>query len=278
MIQNSTWSHLRQVWPRFPSTGWDHWLRHGSGLRPRECIVPEVSRTHHFDTSGTNVKAGSELAKKLERMATSRLPPKQLGDLSYLLHDDYEAKLMELARGAKLISGSQLGGLKGNEVYLLPYIRSEYSTLAKQLQISVAQPRTAHRGVIITRHPTSLALIILADRMNSQATVLPESERRHPDPGQRVQKAQAGESCDKLCQRLGMRCMDAELEYVNNCAAMLREFPCEEGCGHQVGKEIPCYVHDPSRDTAKQCLVTDDAVPSCAASHPATMRLCACVP
>ncbi|CAE8618991.1 unnamed protein product, partial [Polarella glacialis] len=146
MIQNSTWSHLRQVWPRFPSTGWDHWLRHGSGLRPRECIVPEVSRTHHFDTSGTNVKAGSELAKKLERMATSRLPPKQLGDLSYLLHDDYEAKLMELARGAKLISGSQLGGLKGNEVYLLPYIRSEYSTLAKQLQISVAQPRTAHRG------------------------------------------------------------------------------------------------------------------------------------
>lgn len=40
-------------------------------------------------------------------------------------------------------------------------------------------------------------------------------------------------------------------------------FPCENGCGHQVGLEIPCYVHDPSIDTALQCLITDDAIPTC---------------
>lgn len=43
-------------------------------------------------------------------------------------------------------------------------------------------------------------------------------------------------------------------------------------------QEIPCYVHEGQRDTGKQCLVTDDAVPICSAKNQATTRLCSCVP
>ena len=55
---NDTWSILAPEWPKFPSTGWDHWLRHGvPSLRFRDCVAPEVPRSKHVDNKGTNVKA-----------------------------------------------------------------------------------------------------------------------------------------------------------------------------------------------------------------------------
>merc|ERR1712194_971947 len=92
MIRNDTWASIRGIWPWNPSTGWDHWMRHASGLRPRECVVPEVSRTHHFGEQGTNVKKGSKLAKTLARMAVSQLPSGQLQDVAYLLEANYESQ------------------------------------------------------------------------------------------------------------------------------------------------------------------------------------------
>merc|ERR1719512_409338 len=104
MIRNDTWEKLRGVWPRFPSTGWDHWLRHGSGLRPRECIAPEVPRTHHFDARGTNVKKSSKVFKLLEQMVQSKLPTGVIGgNLTYLLRDNYEAELQQMFRSAKVM-------------------------------------------------------------------------------------------------------------------------------------------------------------------------------
>ena len=44
-----------------------------------------------------------------------------------------------------------------------------------------------------------------------------------------------------------------------------------------MGNELPCYVHDRERDTALQCLMSDEAKPSCDAKHPSTSRLCVCV-
>merc|ERR1719355_414566 len=100
MIRKNVWDEIKGKWPRFPSTGWDHWLRHGSGLRPRECIAPEVSRTHHFAEHGVNVNNGPEKAR-LESMVTASLPREQLGDLSYLLKDRYDADMRQRLSGAQ---------------------------------------------------------------------------------------------------------------------------------------------------------------------------------
>lgn len=281
MMRNDTWDRLREIWPRWPSTGWDHWLRHGSGLvyngEARECIFPEVPRTHHFDTSGTNVHAGSALAAMLERMVLSTLGVGQLGDLSRMLHDAYEEGLKELAGMAQMQSFKKLINLDPKKIYLVPYLREDYKDLARSIGICPSQPRTAHRGVIITRHPDSLAVMILADRRKS-FNVLPDSQLDKPHPNIIVDKAQPGQSCSQFCTGIGGRCHDKMLEFVNTCAKLRTYFPCESGCGHQVGQEIPCYVHDTSRDTAQQCLVTDDVMSVCTASHPSTTRLCACVP
>lgn len=61
-VGNDTWSMLAPEWPNFPSTGWDHWLRHGvPSLRFRDCVAPEVPRSKHVDNKGTNVKAGTRV-------------------------------------------------------------------------------------------------------------------------------------------------------------------------------------------------------------------------
>eukprot|EP00929_Paragymnodinium_shiwhaense_P098338 TRINITY_DN59821_c0_g1_i1.p1 TRINITY_DN59821_c0_g1~~TRINITY_DN59821_c0_g1_i1.p1 ORF type:complete len:719 (-),score=137.52 TRINITY_DN59821_c0_g1_i1:301-2457(-) len=288
MMRSDTWKLVGQHWPRFPSTGWDHWMRHGSGLilnsgQKRECIVPEVPRTHHFGTKGTNVHAGNSVAAMLERLALSNLPAGELGDLSYLLKDQYEGHLKSMLEGAETVRGGAAAlmamRLEAGKTYLVPYVREEYKDLATKLQIISSQPRTAHRGLIVTFRAagSGRATIALVDRRQGGAW-LPEAEIWKPNPRRKVAVASPGESCDKFCGRQSMRCEDKELEFVNKCMELRKVFPCEDGCGHQVGQELPAFVHDKTRDTARQCLVTDDVMSLCRNACPATTRLCVCVP
>lgn len=280
MIQKDTWLQIQGKWPRWPSTGWDHWFRRGAGLRPRECVAPEVSRTFHFDEAGTNVKKKSALAKMLKRMATSKLPPGQLGDVSYLLRHEYEPRLKELLSSAELVEKGKVSkNLPTGHTYMVPYIREDYADLAKKLNIFPSIPRTARRGLIITFAPWSRDVFLLVDRRQSE-DILPAEQVLRPDPDRLVGPAVPGESCTDFCRSKDMRCRASELEFVNTCDEMRKVFPCAEGCGHQVGDEIPCHVHDAKRDTAFQCLVGDGGVPKswCESRNAATTRLCVCVP
>ncbi|CAE8672674.1 unnamed protein product, partial [Polarella glacialis] len=239
MIRKDTWASIRGIWPRFPSTGWDHWLRHGSGLRPRDCIAPEVPRTHHEDEQGTNVRTGSEIAKLLARMATSTLPHGQLGDVSYLLNDRYEAHLHGILKDAPVLSGlAQLDSIAGPDsdaerYYILPYVREDFKLFAKRLLLYPGQPRAARKGLVLSRLPHSPKVwVALVDRRQGQG-LLPEAERWQPRPGQQLLAAQPGESCDGACQRLGaLRCEARQLEFANSCGALRGFFACEEGCGN----------------------------------------------
>jgi len=57
MIKASLWKEeLAAVWPDFPSTGWDHWIRSEARVhKHRECVFPEVPRVQHIGIEGTNV-------------------------------------------------------------------------------------------------------------------------------------------------------------------------------------------------------------------------------
>merc|ERR1712113_63347 len=184
-----------------------------------------------------------------------------------------------MLQGAKLLQPSEVAtGLPSGFTYLVPYVREDYEGIAKKLNIFTGMPRTAHHGLVITFAAWSRDIVfVLVDRRRGEG-VLPDEQlwRLHPD--QQTSKAGPGESCDQFCGSIHKKCTTRDLEFANTCEALKREFPCEEGCGHQVGNEIPCYVHDGTRDTALQCLVTDAGVPSCSHRNSATTRLCVCVP
>jgi hypothetical protein len=88
--------------------------------------------------------------------------------------------------------------------------------------------------------------------------------------------AEPGVSCTSACAAMGGRCEERELEWGNSCAALARHFPCEAGCGHQVGPELPAYASAKDLDTYRQCLTSDIAVSTCDAKYAKTRRLCTC--
>ena len=125
---------------------------------------------------------------------------------------------------------------------------------------------------------TYMTSLYRTNHCQATASFLRPEETIALDPTAIVLAATRGESCMAACSRSGKRCAPELMQFANDCAKLRTLFPCEAGCGHQVGWDIPCYVADASRDTAKQCLVTDGAVPfKCDAKHEATRRACVCM-
>jgi hypothetical protein len=96
-------------------------------------------------------------------------------------------------------------------------------------------------------------------------------------PGAEFLNGQRGQSCEDRCRRANKKCEDGQLEFANDCGRLMAAFPCEGGCGHQIGDEIPAYVPDRGADTFGQCLTTEQKMPKCRATHRSTARLCVCL-
>ena len=147
--------------------------------------------------------------------------------------------------------------------------------LPRALPLWPAHARCAHAGVV--RTTIAGTTVLLVDR-RAGARWLPAAERIERRADARTIAARApGVSCDRACEAEGMRCDEAQLQFANTCAELRSHFPCEHGCGHQLGDEIPCYVTDRARDTSLVCLHSD-VVSKCAAAFRSTTRLCVCVP
>jgi hypothetical protein len=294
MIKRQLWvDELSKVWPNAATTGWDHWMRLDGVSKGRECVVPEVSRVRHIGSSGTTVNdPGNHL---YSRFAVADVPPAALtvlggGRSSGLASSDYDFAISQLftslqgeetpritiSKAASLYHAT-LSGVRDpagvHTRFVVPYQREEWEQLKFGFGFITGQPRATHKGAIVL-HLSGVTLV-LADRR--KCAWLRPNEKLLPDPKLQPVAGLQGETCDHACSRLGKRCQDAQIEFVNSCAALAAVFQCANGCGHQVGLEIPCEVVDPNKDTYGQCLTTDEGSPTCRSSFVASRRLCACI-
>ena len=62
MIHRSMWTEvLRHEWaPSVGNYNYDHWLRDTLSVKNLECVVPQVSRTHHIGDFGTHVRGKAQ--------------------------------------------------------------------------------------------------------------------------------------------------------------------------------------------------------------------------
>mmetsp|Transcript_13347 Transcript_13347/g.43619 ORF Transcript_13347/g.43619 Transcript_13347/m.43619 type:complete len:609 (+) Transcript_13347:29-1855(+) len=290
MITGRLWrEELAGKWPAKASTGWDHWMRLSSVSLGRECIRPDVPRTRHASPSGTNVKDN----KPFEAFAFERTGVHTFGELHGLLRPMYDAMLGRLLAAPThkwpgpvrlTMTGSAipwLQGLAAGETLVLTYTRETYRRVASALGLWKESPRGTHNGTIVLRTPAQATLILADER---KCPWLVPSMALAPMDGFVETPALPGVSCDGACagQRgvdgQPMRCDTTQLEFSHTCEALARAFACEAGCGHQVGAELPAYVHDRSLDTFQQCLVSDISLATCDAAYAKTSRLCRCVP
>jgi hypothetical protein len=172
------------------------------------------------------------------------------------------------------------------------FTREQYARVAEALDLWPSEPRAIHevrpplRERAFGGSPTALAQGVIRARRGDQQILLVDrrlgrqflndEEALVLSPRAQFVTAKQGSSCADACLSQGKTCSGEDLEFANNCEALLRAFPCEAGCGHQIGTEIPCYVTDSLAATFQQCLVTDAAISNCAASHRSTSRLCVC--
>ena len=281
MIEAATWRELRERWPAAPTTGWDHWMRLSATSRGRECVVPRINRSRHANARGTNVLDN----RPFERFAFERSGVNDFGDLSYLLRPSYEAAFESTVRDARRRDWpAAWGGAVGqgaaqkwlgsvSTVEVLLYTREQYRELAKPLGIWAEAQRATHNGTI-SLQTASGGTLLLADRR--RCPYLEREEQLRPEPTDRPIAAAAGVSCVDACRDAGGACDPSTLEWGNSCEMLRAHFPCEAGCGHQVGPELPAYASSSSLDTYQQCLVSDIAVSKCEAKYAKTRRLCFC--
>jgi len=279
MTERSRWQDVKSLWSRAPTTGWDHWLRRYMALLHKQCIYPEVPRTRHIGT-GTNVGEAEEAAV-YSRMVLADLAPGELGNGSHLLPDVYAAAMRSLVDSSQVVQLSAIGrqpsSLSTEGPFLVSIARDEYSLLAPLLGLWPREYRGAWSGLLVVRaSPQNGADLIIADRYLA-AAFLPRHLRVEPALSLQIVNADPGATCDEACSSLGLACDETQLQFVNSCHHMLRAFPCEGGCGHEVGDDLPAYVHDVAMATAGQCLLFDSGSPKCDRGHPSTTRLCGCV-
>ena len=223
-------------------------------VKGRECVAPEINRSRHASSRGTNVLDN----KPFERFTFETVGVESYGDLSYLLHGAHEQAFSSAVRAAKRVEWPSIWGgatakdtamrwvadLPSAQPTLLLYTREQYKDLAKPLGLWGENPRAFHNGTIAL-HPPSGGQLILADRRPRPISSRARGCCRRP-------------RCDSLRRRRGVMrqacrrrpgCDAHQLDGATR-AAMARFFPCEAGCGHQVGPELYYARRPPWTHTA----------------------------
>eukprot|EP00439_Symbiodinium_sp_Y106_P051629 s3528_g6.t2 len=73
MLLRRAWLEVRKAWPIAPTMGWDYWMRVAFRAAGKECIVPQVSRSHHAAAKGSSVSTAKQI-RLFEAMAFSDVP------------------------------------------------------------------------------------------------------------------------------------------------------------------------------------------------------------
>ena len=275
MVGKETWERfLAPDWPTAPTTGWDHWVRTASSVRQRPCYFPEVPRVRHAATARSSNVLPKE-AQRLERFAFFQGEKSPLQPLPEDFDASYDRDLATLVKTAPRASVGSLRGQSGTVVVLARF-PEDLRPLAKALALWPSDLRGSYHGVVQARRPGGLVVLVVDRRT---CDWLPPSEQiRFPQDAEIRPARAAGTSCSTVCSGAHLQCKDDLLRFIDDCDFLRSHFPCDNGCGHQLGFELPAFVvgDEPTRG---QCLASNHAtLQTCDAFHPATKRLCACVP
>mmetsp|Transcript_26940 Transcript_26940/g.104618 ORF Transcript_26940/g.104618 Transcript_26940/m.104618 type:complete len:272 (-) Transcript_26940:1267-2082(-) len=271
-------------------------------MRGRSCVFPEVSRIFHFWSKGTNV-ARSEYDKIFSKIVLQQSAVVDYGNLEYLIEEYYQREIAEAVREGKRVRHvahlprASTPFKSQSKSLVLLYKREEYyGTVAKRLGI-IPQPRGSYKGTHGSRRETKPVLSSLTCGCLAGVTILRDGgtyillvdvrkcpflsaeEKLAPASNVTYVAAELNQSCTAACEEKKTTCSSAELEFANDCAKLKEHFPCEGGCGFEVGKDLPAYVSKEADTllTRGQCLITGGPALNCAASSRFTRRLCACI-
>ncbi|XP_074595619.1 protein O-linked-mannose beta-1,2-N-acetylglucosaminyltransferase 1-like isoform X2 [Brevipalpus obovatus] len=84
---------------------WDMWMRLPEIRKSRECVVPDISRTYHFGSSGLNMNSFFH-DTYFKKHAFNRIPHVKLKDIDSVKRNNYEQTIHNLLRKATVLDHS----------------------------------------------------------------------------------------------------------------------------------------------------------------------------
>ncbi|OLP79570.1 hypothetical protein AK812_SmicGene40128 [Symbiodinium microadriaticum] len=229
---------------------------------------------------------GDQADKKVEVAE----PCAQFGNVSYLVAEDYDAWHRQAVAKAPRLDLKELKAQNGKPfkklpkvLHVVPYVHEEFLQYAEAAGLSPrntkgsipADVRSEHYGTVVGRIVSQQVPLLMVDKRSQLGLLRPEEQLRFNVNFEVVPGSQ-GKSCVEVCQSRNAKCDKQQIYFLNDCNLLKKHFPCEAGCAHQVGKELPVYVPDPAQSTKGQCLITFISPATCEAKHKSTSRLCPC--
>lgn len=102
----------RELEPRWPAPSqphdWDMWIRTEPVRRGRECLIPDVSRTYHFGSQGTNINSYFQQQYFSKHAFNRRRQSGHFGQLAELARAPYERLLERTLAEARVYGGAEL--------------------------------------------------------------------------------------------------------------------------------------------------------------------------
>lgn len=87
---------------------WDMWIRVESVRKGRECIIPDISRTYHFGSTGTNINSYFQRQYFSKHAFVSHTDHQaRFRDLDKLQQDQYESHIKQLLGKARIIEAAR---------------------------------------------------------------------------------------------------------------------------------------------------------------------------
>lgn len=146
------WMLSRQLYeqelePNWPSADkphdWDMWIRTESVRKERECIIPDISRTFHFGSTGTNINSYFQ-KQYFSKHAFNLSFQDKFVNLDKMNKDGYEELMETLVRDANVIgypeiSDNSLNQGKNSTNYLCSLAKTDHHMLASSLSLKQQQ-------------------------------------------------------------------------------------------------------------------------------------------
>ena len=270
-------TYLKELQAGWPSTShWDNWLR--ANIRGRDCVSPSLPRNRNFGVTGSSMNRQAfkkEMANMDFYSGSARV---DFGNVSYLLRDEYSARMQQLLARAERIDspGLKPRNAPSGMVYLLLYGDAKTFNLYATYFRIWSHPRSHFEYLQMVEQDGDLFLI--ADVRF--CPLLPDYLRIRPNPATTAVTASRGQTCRAACaaQPGGLVCSAADFPWLNDCAVLRQHFACEKGCIMEKGQDIPSYVSG-TIPTKGFCVTKGHNEPStCDGRHGSTSRLCPCVP
>eukprot|EP00420_Gonyaulax_spinifera_P007921 CAMPEP_0197936088 /NCGR_PEP_ID=MMETSP1439-20131203/114375_1 /TAXON_ID=66791 /ORGANISM="Gonyaulax spinifera, Strain CCMP409" /LENGTH=214 /DNA_ID=CAMNT_0043559049 /DNA_START=106 /DNA_END=747 /DNA_ORIENTATION=- len=212
--------------------GWDYWMRVAFRREGKECIMPEVPRSHHASTGGASITKEPQL-KMFRLMAMAKIPNacstsgpcQQFGDVSYLIDDVYEGWIRRAVQQAQLVNSGELKQRKldPSKLYVLPYKDEDFRVTSKLTGLRPdgtqnaipADVRAEHYGFLLAQQRDTRARILLVD-IRGPRGYLPNQQLKLSDQCTPVAGLR-GESCADACKSRGLKCDPMQMHFMNNC-------------------------------------------------------------